>query len=64
MQGRTWAPTVAALGALARFVGRWSFAVRNDARYRSRLARVVIDHTPPAVDAAAILGTAKAQTRV
>lgn len=46
MQGRTWAPTVAALGTLAWFVGHWSFAVRNDARYRSRLARVVIDRTP------------------
>ena len=52
---------VAALGTLAWFIGHWSFAVRNDARYRSRLARVVIDQTPPAVDAAAVLGTAKAQ---
>lgn len=46
LQGRTWAPTVAALGTLAWFIGHWSFAVRNDARYRSRLARVVIDQTP------------------
>lgn len=45
-QSSTWAPTVAALGLLAWFVGHWSFAVRNDLRYRSRLARVVIDKTP------------------
>lgn len=31
---------------LAWFVGHWSFAVRNDLHYRSRLARVVIDKTP------------------
>lgn len=29
VQGRTWAPTVAALGLLAWFVGHWSFAVRR-----------------------------------
>lgn len=29
MQGRTWAPMVAALGLLAWFVGHWSFAVRR-----------------------------------
>ena len=29
LQGRTWAPTVAALGLLAWFVGHWSFAVRH-----------------------------------
>ena len=29
MQDRTWAPTVAALGLLAWFVGHWSFAVRH-----------------------------------
>lgn len=29
LQGRTWAPTVAALGLLAWFVGQWSFAVRH-----------------------------------
>lgn len=45
-QGSTWAPTVAALGAVAWFVGHWSFAVRNDVHYRSRLARLVIDRTP------------------
>lgn len=61
VQSSSWAPTVMALGMVAWFVGHWSFAVRNDARYRSRLARVVIDQTPPAVDAAAVLGTAKAQ---
>lgn len=46
MQGSTWAPTVAALGALAWLVGHWSVAVRNDVRYRSRLARAAIDKTP------------------
>jgi len=46
MQSSTWAPTVAALGLLAWFVGHWSFAVRNDVHYRSRLALVVIDKTP------------------
>lgn len=45
-QGSTWAATVAALGAVAWFVGHWSFAVRNDVHYRSRLARLVIDRTP------------------
>lgn len=42
LQERTWGPTVVALGLLAWLVGHWSFAVRNDARYRSRLARAVI----------------------
>ncbi|MCZ4657429.1 hypothetical protein O4090_15870 [Dietzia kunjamensis] len=46
MQSSTWAPTVAALGLLAWFVGHWTFAVRNDVHYRSRLALVVIDKTP------------------
>ncbi|MDV8003118.1 hypothetical protein [Rhodococcus sp. IEGM 1408] len=46
MQDRTWAPTVAALGLLAWFVGHWSFAVRHDARYRSTIALWVIDKTP------------------
>ena len=46
MQSSTWAPTVAALGVLAWFVGHWTFAVRNDVHYRSRLALVVIDKTP------------------
>lgn len=46
MQSSTWAPTVATLGVLAWLVGHWSYAVRNDVHYRSRLARVVIDKTP------------------
>ena len=46
LQGRTWAPTVAALGLLAWFVGHWSFAVRHDVRYRSAIALWVIDRTP------------------
>lgn len=46
LQSSSWAPTVAALGLLAWFVGHWSFAVRNDVHYRSRLALVVIDKTP------------------
>lgn len=46
MQSRTWAPTVAALGLLAWFVGHWSYALRNDVHYRSRLALWVIDKTP------------------
>lgn len=46
IQGRTWAPTVLALGATAWLVGHWSFAVRNDARYRARLARALFDQTP------------------
>lgn len=46
MQSSTWAPTVAALGLLAWFVGHWTFAVRNDVHYRSRLALVVIDKPP------------------
>ena len=46
LQGRTWAPTVAALGLLAWFVGHWSFAVRHDVRYRSAMALWVIDRTP------------------
>ena len=46
MQGRTWAPTVAALGLLAWFVGHWSFAVRHGVHYRSRMALWVIDRTP------------------
>ena len=46
MQDRTWAPTVAVLGLLAWFVGHWSFAVRNDVHYRSRLALWVVDRTP------------------
>lgn len=46
MQSRTWAPTVAALGLLAWFVGHWSYALRHDVRYRSRLALWVIDRTP------------------
>ena len=45
MQGRTWAPTVAALGLLAWFVGHWSFAVRHGVHYRSRMALWVIDRT-------------------
>lgn len=44
--GSTWGSTVAALGVLAWLVGHWSFAVRNDARYRSRLARSIFDDTP------------------
>ena len=44
-QSSSWAPTVMALGMVAWFVGHWSFAVRNDVHYRSRLARVVIDKT-------------------
>lgn len=43
---RTWAPTVMALGLLAWFVGHWSFVVRHDVVYRTRLARLVIDKTP------------------
>lgn len=46
MQSRTWGPTVAALGLLAWFVGHWSFAVRHDVHYRSRIALWVIDKTP------------------
>ncbi|AEF42705.1 hypothetical protein [Hoyosella subflava] len=46
IQDRTWAPTVAALGVLAWLIGHWSFAVRNDARYRSPLARALFDQTP------------------
>jgi len=46
LQGRTWAPTVAALGLLAWFAGHWSFAVRHDVHYRSRLALWVIDKSP------------------
>lgn len=46
MKSQTWAPTVLALGLLAWFVGNWSYAVRNDVHYRSRLARLVIDKTP------------------
>lgn len=46
MAGSTWAPTVAALGAVAWLVGHWSFAARHDARYRSRLARALFDETP------------------
>jgi hypothetical protein len=46
VQSSPWAPTVAVLGLLAWFVGHCSFAVRNDVRYRSRLALVVIDKTP------------------
>lgn len=46
MQSSTWAPTVAALGLLAWFVGHWSFAVRHDVVYRTNLARLVIDKTP------------------
>ena len=43
VQSSSWAPTVMALGMVAWFVGHWSFTVRNDVHYRSRLARVVID---------------------
>lgn len=46
MQGRTWAPTVAALGAVGWLVGQWSFALRHGGRYRSHLALVVFDRTP------------------
>lgn len=46
VQSQTWAPTVMALGLLAWFVGHWSFAVRHNVHYRSRLARLVIDTTP------------------
>ena len=46
LQGRTWAPTVAALGLLAWFVGHWSFAVRHGEHYRSTMALWVIDRTP------------------
>ena len=46
VQSSSWAPTVMALGMVAWFVVHWSFAVRNDVHYRSRLARVVIDKTP------------------
>lgn len=46
VQSSTSAPAVAALGLLAWFVGHWSFAVRNDVNYRSRLALVVIEMTP------------------
>ena len=45
VQSSSWAPTVMALGMVAWFVGHWSFAVRNDVHYRSRLALVVIDKT-------------------
>lgn len=45
-QGSSWAPTVAALGLWAWLVGHWSYALRNDVRYRSRLALWVIDKTP------------------
>lgn len=53
LQSRTWAPTVMALGLLAWFIGHWSFVVRHDVVYRTRLARLgtrlarlVIDKTP------------------
>lgn len=46
MQDRTWAPTVAALGMLAWFVGHWWYALRHDVHYRSRIALWVIDTTP------------------
>lgn len=46
MNSQTWAPTVMALALLAWFVGHWSYALRNDVHYRSRLARLVIDRTP------------------
>ncbi|MBB1011426.1 hypothetical protein BXY47_0065 [Dietzia kunjamensis] len=46
MQARTWAPTVMALGMVAWFVGHWSFAIRHDVVYRTKLARLVIDKTP------------------
>lgn len=46
LQSSTWAATVMALGLIAWFVGNWSFAVRNDVVYRTRLARLVIDKTP------------------
>lgn len=46
VQGSTWAPTVAALGAVAWLVGHWSFALRNGARYRSHLALFLFDQTP------------------
>ena len=46
LQGRTWAPTVAALGLLAWFVGQWSFAVRHGVHYRSAMAMWVIDRAP------------------
>ena len=46
VQSSSWAPTVMALGLVAWLVGHWSFAVRNDVHYRSRLALLVIDSTP------------------
>lgn len=46
IQGRTWAPTVVALGAVAWLVGHWSFAVRHDARCRSQLALFLFHKTP------------------
>lgn len=46
MQSSTWAPTVAALGALAWLVGHCSFALRHGARYRSHLPLFLFDRTP------------------
>lgn len=46
MHGSTWASTVAALGVVAWLVGHWSFAARHDARFRSRVARMIFDQTP------------------
>lgn len=48
LQGRTWAPTVAALGLLAWFVGQWSFAVRHG-------RALLIDDGAAAVDDLAVL---------
>jgi len=46
VQSSSGAPTVMALGVVAWFVGHWSFTVRHDVHYRSRLALLVIDRTP------------------
>lgn len=45
IQHRSWAPPTFVVGAGLWLVGHWSFAARNDARYRSRLARAVFDST-------------------
>lgn len=45
-QARTWALTVFLVGAGFWLVGHWSFAARNDAHFRSRIALALFEVPP------------------
>lgn len=45
-KGQEWAPATIAFAVWVWLVGHWSYLIRHDGLYRSRLARAVFDRTP------------------